>query len=144
MAFAAHAIPLAGRDPAVVRRRLAALARLLDSAVGVPGTRVRFGLDTVLGVVPVAGNVITTALSAYIIAEAARLGVPPAILVRMAANVAIDALLSAIPAAGIVLDTVMRANLRNVALLDEHLGGAGRRDPFDSGSPIDVRVVERT
>jgi hypothetical protein len=136
-----------GRDVVVTRRRLAGLARLLDAALVVPGTGVRFGLDAALGIVPVAGPVVTTAMSAYIILEAARLGVPRTLLARMAGNVALDALVSSIPVIGVVFDVAMRANSRNIVLLDRHLDGEPRRAAFGvdrgNGPVIDGMVVDR-
>ncbi len=136
-----------GRDAAATRRRLAGLARLLDTALVVPGTGVRFGLDAALGIVPVAGPLATTAMSAYIILEAARLGVPRTLLARMAGNVVLDALVSSIPVVGVVFDVAMRANSRNIVLLDRHLDGAPRRAPFGidlgTGPVIDGVVVDR-
>ena len=100
---------------------LRALSRLLDSAVGVPGTRLRVGLDALIGLVPGLGDAVSTALSGYIIVQATRFGAPKAKLARMAANVAIDTVVGAVPALGDLFDIGWKANSRNVALLAEHV-----------------------
>ena len=101
--------------------RLEWLAMLLDSVLLIPGTNIRFGADAVIGLVPGIGDAITTAVSAYIVYEARRLGVPRHLLLRMIANVAIDGMVGAIPVAGDFFDVVFRANRRNVQLLRRHL-----------------------
>ena len=101
--------------------RLDRLARMLDAAFLIPGTGIRVGADAVVGVVPVLGNLITTGLSAWIIWEARQMGASSGTLLRMAANVALDAAMSAVPAVGNVADVFFRANMRNIALLRRHL-----------------------
>jgi hypothetical protein len=101
--------------------RLEWLAVLLDSALLIPGTNIRFGADAVIGLLPGIGDAITSAVSAYIVFEARRLGVPRHLLMRMIANVAIDGLVGAIPVAGDFFDVMFRANRRNVQLLRRHL-----------------------
>lgn len=103
------------------RVRLEALARLLDSALRVPGTNVRFGADAVLNLIPGVGTLTAQGLSAYLIWEARRLGAPTGTLLRMAGNVGVDFVISAIPVVGWVSDVFYKANLRNMALLREHL-----------------------
>jgi len=114
----------AGREEAA-RVRLEAIARLLDSRWRVPGTGVRFGADAVLNLLPGVGLLAAKGASAYLIWEARRLGVPFGTLLRMVGNVALDAVISAVPLAGWVGDVFWRANLRNVALLREHLERRG-------------------
>ena len=101
--------------------RLDRLSRLLDTAILIPGTGIRFGADAVIGLVPGIGDAITTALSAWIVYEAHRLGAPRHLIVRMIANVAVDGLLGAVPLAGDAFDVLFRANRRNMRLLREHL-----------------------
>ena len=108
------------------RTRLEAIARLLDSRWRVPGTGIRFGADAVLNLLPGVGLVAAKGVSAYLIWEARRLGVPTGTLLRMVGNVGLDALVSAVPVVGWVGDVFYRANLRNVALLREHLDRRGR------------------
>lgn len=124
-AAALSSSPLFHRAAAADRvARVERLARLLDSAVRIPFTGIRFGADAALNVIPGLGTAATTGLSAWIIWEAHRLGVPKATLLRMAANVGLDALVSAVPVVGWVGDVFLRANLRNLRLLKEHAGTA--------------------
>jgi len=112
-------------DRANTLRRLDALARLFDSAWAVPGTRIRFGLDAVLDLIPGIGGLLANGVSLYLLWEAHRLGAPKALFARMIGNVAIDTVLGMVPVAGWVGDVFFRANLKNVALLRRHLEGAG-------------------
>ena len=105
-------------DPAAGVR---ALARLLDSAVTVPGTKFRVGLDALIGLVPGVGDLAGAAMSGYIILAAARLGAPKTVLFRMILNVAVDSIVGAVPLLGDLFDAGWRANTRNTALLDRHL-----------------------
>jgi Domain of unknown function (DUF4112) len=121
--FAAFPDRRSTRHHGTARERLARLAFLLDSAWRVPGTGVRFGADALLGLVPGVGNLATTALSAYLIHEAWRLGLPRAALLRMIGNVALDGAVGAVPVLGNVVDLFWRANRRNMAILARHLDG---------------------
>jgi hypothetical protein len=103
------------------RSRLDALSRLLDSAVRVPGTNIRFGADALLNLIPGVGLLTSKGLSAYLIWEARRLGVPTGTLMRMVGNVGVDFAISAVPLVGWVGDVFFRSNLRNMALLSDHL-----------------------
>jgi len=101
--------------------RARVLARLLDSAAGVPGTGIRFGLDPVLGLIPGLGDVAGAALSGYLVLLGARLGAPRAVVARMVLNVGIDAVVGAVPVLGDLFDVAWKANTRNLALLDRAL-----------------------
>jgi hypothetical protein len=101
-----------------------ALARLLDSAVKIPGTGIRIGADSVFGLVPVVGDIAGAALSGYIVLASARLGAPASTLVRMLMNIGIDTVAGSVPIIGDMFDVGWRANMRNVELLDLHLGGS--------------------
>jgi hypothetical protein len=103
------------------RARLDTLARFLDSAVRVPGTNIRFGADALLNLIPGVGTLTSKGMSAYLIWEARRLGVPMSTLVRMVGNVGVDFAISAVPLVGWVGDVFYRSNLRNMALLRDHL-----------------------
>ncbi len=120
----------AAHGDAAARQRLETIATLLDTAVRVPGTNLRFGADAVLNLVPGLGTVAAQALSAWIIIEARRLGVPPSLLLRMVLNLGVDTVVSSVPVLGWVADLFFRANRRNVDLLRRHLDGAGPRRPF--------------
>ncbi len=108
-------------DEAATRQRLEALARLLDTAFRVPGTSVRIGADALLNVIPGIGTLAAKGLSAYIILEAHRLGVPRATLIRMAGNTGVDLAISAIPVVGWFGDAFFRANTRNIQHILRHL-----------------------
>jgi hypothetical protein len=101
--------------------RIDALATLLDTALVIPGTGVRFGLDALIGLFPVVGDVITTALSLFIVHEAYLLGAPGHVIARMLGNVALDGVFGAVPLVGDAFDVLWRANRRNVRLLREWL-----------------------
>jgi hypothetical protein len=108
-------------------RRLDGLARLLDSAVPIPfAGGARIGLDSLIGLVPVVGDLVSAGLSAYLIAEAHGLGLPKRKLARMAGNAALDAALGMTPVIGDFADIFFRANLRNIALIRAHLESEGR------------------
>jgi len=106
--------------------RIEAIARLLDSAWRIPGTSIRIGVDPILNLLPGVGLVVSKGVSAYLIWEAHRLGAPVGVLMRMVGNLALDAVISAVPLAGWVGDVFYRANLRNMRLLREHLDGHNR------------------
>ena len=106
--------------------RLDKLATLLDVAFRIPFTRIRFGVDGLIGLAPGLGDVITTGLSLWIVHEAYQLGVPRKVILRMLGNVAIDGMIGAVPVAGDMFDVLWRANRRNVRLLREHFEAPGR------------------
>src|SRR5688572_799139 len=103
------------------RERLKQLAWLLDSSIPIPGTRFTIGLEALIGLFPVIGDLIGVFLSSYIVREAAALGVSRSILARMTFNVALEGLVGMIPFAGDVFDAVYKANQRNVRLLNAWL-----------------------
>jgi Domain of unknown function (DUF4112) len=103
--------------------RLEALAQLMDGAFLIPGTNIRVGLDAVIGLVPIAGDLIASLVSSYLIWEARQLGASRWVIGRMIANTALDTLFGAVPIVG---DVLFRANLKNLALLRRHLEKRGR------------------
>ena len=107
--------------------RIDALATLLDTALVIPGTGLRFGLDALIGFFPVVGDAITTALSLFIVHEAYQLGAPGPVIARMLGNVALDGVLGAVPLVGNAFDVLWRANRRNVRLLTDWLARESRR-----------------
>ena len=94
--------------------RLDAIAKLLDVAFVVPGTNIRYGIDGLIGLVPVIGDIITTAFSLWLVREARALGAPWHITARMLSNVAVDGVVGLVPVAGDAFDVMFRANVRNV------------------------------
>src|SRR2546423_10601679 len=97
--------------------RLDALARLLDIAFILPGTNIRYGIDGIIGLIPVVGDIIATALSLWLVREARALGAPWDVTARMLGNVAIQGVGCTVPVAGDAFDVLFRANIRNVRLL---------------------------
>jgi hypothetical protein len=98
-------------------KRLEAIAKLLDIAFILPGTKIRYGIDGIIGLIPVVGDVIATALSLWLVREARALGAPWHITARMLGNVAIQGVVGTVPVAGDAFDVLFRANIRNVRLL---------------------------
>jgi hypothetical protein len=98
---------------------------VLDSAVRIPGTDVRVGLDALIGLVPVVGDLVTKAVSGYMILEARRLGVSRWTIARMAANTTLDTVVGMVPVVGDAFDVMYRANAKNVALLRRELERRG-------------------
>jgi Domain of unknown function (DUF4112) len=101
--------------------RVKRIARTMDVAWRIPGTSIRFGADSVVGLVPGVGDLVTMGISLYMLAEAHRLGVPKPVLLKMAGNIAIDTGLGAIPFVGDVFDLFFKSNSKNAKLLVEHL-----------------------
>ena len=97
--------------------RLDALAKLLDVAFILPGTNIRYGIDGIIGLIPVIGDIITTAISLWLVREARALGAPWHVTARMLTNVAIQGVVGTVPVAGDAFDVLFRANVRNVRLL---------------------------
>ena len=122
-------------DRAAVKRMQVA-ARLLDDSVPIPGTGQRVGLDPILSIVPVGGDAAGAALSLYIVAEAARLGVSTGTLLRMLANVAADATGGSVPVLGTVFDAAWKANKWNVQLAIEDLA---EREAFEEEA-VEVEI----
>jgi hypothetical protein len=105
--------------------RLDMLAKVFDTAFILPGTNVRFGVESLIRLVPGIGDAAASALSCYLLYEAYRLGVPGLLLARMAANVVLEGTVGAVPFAGDAFDVLFRANRRNVALLRKHFAATG-------------------
>ncbi len=96
------------------------IARLMDSQFRLPGTRFRFGLDPLLGLVPIVGDLSTTAVSVALLLTMLRHGASGAVVVRMALNILLDTVVGAIPILGNLFDFAYKSNERNVALLRRH------------------------
>ena len=110
------------------RKSLQQLAWLLDSSIPIPGTRLTVGLEALIGLFPVIGDLVGVALSSYILSQSARLGAPRSVLWRMAFNIAIEGVVGIIPFAGDVFDAAFKANQRNVQLLEAWLNQPRRTE----------------
>lgn len=109
------------RGPAAVRQRVEALEGLLERAFTIPGTQMKVGLDAIVGLVPVVGDWVTGAMSAYLIWEARNLGMSKWQLARMSGNAVFDTVLGMIPFAGDLFDFVFKSNSRNLRIIKRHL-----------------------
>jgi hypothetical protein len=105
---------------------LEALERLFDRQFRIPGVPVRIGLDSILGLIPVAGDTLSAGASLYLIWLAHRVGADSQVKTRMIGNAAVDYALGLVPLVGDVGDVFFKANTRNVRLLKEHLRRKGR------------------
>lgn len=101
--------------------RLRRVSRILDNAIAIPGTKISFGLDPILGLIPGGGDTITGGIAAYIVVEAARMGVPREILGKMVGNILIDSFAGTVPVVGDLFDLGWKANVKNLELLEKHL-----------------------
>ncbi len=110
-----------GRDE-IARRvaRLRFLARVLDTAVRLPNG-FRFGADSLIGLLPGIGDAATTLIASYFVYEGYQLGLPPRALLAMAGNVAIGSFIGSVPLAGDLFDTVFKANVRNLRIIEKYL-----------------------
>ena len=110
-----------GTDPHSVRQRVEAMEMLLERSFRIPGINYPVGLDAIVGLVPVLGDIVTTVMGAYMVWEARNLGMPKWKLWRMAGNVAVDTALGAVPVVGDAADFVFRSNTRNLRIIRKHL-----------------------
>ncbi len=113
--------PLVGTDPQSVRKRVEAMEQLLERLVIIPGINRPVGLDVILDIVPVLGDIAAAALGAYIVWEGRNVGMSKWQLSRMAGNVGIDWLLGLIPFVGAIPDFFFRSNTRNLKMIKRHL-----------------------
>ena len=110
-----------GRDPQAIRQRVEAMETLLERSMTIPGTSYRIGLDTLVGLVPVAGDLITAAMGSYIVWEARNLGLPKWKLWQMVGRLGFDTALGAVPLAGDAFDLLYRSNSKNLRTIKRHL-----------------------
>lgn len=110
-----------GRDPASVRRRIEAIEAVLERAITIPGTKVPVGLDSIAGLVPVLGDLLTAAIGMWLVFEARNLGMSRWQLARMMTNVGVDTAIGAVPLAGDAFDLFFRSNSRNLKIVRKHL-----------------------
>lgn len=112
--------PVVSPERLKTQEHLKALAWLLDNSIRLPGG-FRIGIDALLGLVPFFGDAAGVVVSGYIVSQAARLGVPKSVLMRMMMNVAVEGVVGLIPIFGDLFDAGWKANARNVELLERHL-----------------------
>ncbi|TMM48045.1 DUF4112 domain-containing protein [Qipengyuania marisflavi] len=110
-----------GNDPISIRRRVEALEKVLERSFHIPGTNYPVGLDSIVGLVPVVGDLFTAAMGAYMVWEARNLGLPKWKLWRMAGNIAFDTAVGAVPLVGDAFDLAFRSNTRNLRIIRRHL-----------------------
>ncbi len=103
-------------------RRLSGIARLMDTAIGIPGTRLRFGADSIMGLVPLVGDGAGALVGLYIVNEARRMGVPREKLARMIGNIGMDAVVGSVPLVGDLFDVYFKSHRRNVNMIIDHFG----------------------
>ena len=127
-----------GTDPASVRQRVEAMEKVLERLFVVPGINKPVGLDVILDLVPVVGDIAAAALGAYIVWEARNLGMSKTQVARMAGNVGVDWLLGLIPWVGAIPDLFFRSNSRNLRIIKRHLD----KHHADTAL-IEAEVVER-
>ena len=113
--------PILGTHQPAQLEHLRSLSRLLDNAFVIPGTRYRFGLDALIGLVPGLGDAVSAVFSSYLVLQASRLGAPRSVVTRMIANIAVDTLVGWVPILGDLFDVAWKSNVRNMALLEQHL-----------------------
>ncbi|MCC7393810.1 MAG: DUF4112 domain-containing protein [Sphingomonadaceae bacterium] len=109
------------QDPAKIRQRVEWLEMLLERSLTLPGTKMGVGLDSIVGLVPVIGDIITAAMGAYIVWEGRNLGMSKWQLARMSGNILFDTLVGAVPVAGDALDFLFKSNSRNLKIIKRHL-----------------------
>jgi hypothetical protein len=114
-------MPSLGTDPQSVRQRVEAMERILERLFVIPGTKQKVGLDVILDLVPVVGDIAAAALGAYIVWEAKNLGMSRTEIARMAGNVGVDWVLGLIPWVGAIPDFFFRSNTRNLRIIKRHL-----------------------
>jgi hypothetical protein len=127
-------------DSAATLEQVRRLARTLDTSIPLPGG-LRIGWDAVLGLIPGVGDGAGAVLSSFIVLQSARLGASRAVLTRMVGNVALEALLGAVPFLGDLFDAAFKANVRNVRLLEQHLAAPGRTQRASTGWVVGLLVV---
>jgi len=102
-------------------KRLERLAWILDSHFSMPGTKIRFGLDPIAGLIPGIGDTITLLVSLYIIYQARYFNIPGHVILKMITNVFIDWSIGSIPIIGDIFDLIWKANQKNISLIADHL-----------------------
>jgi hypothetical protein len=103
-------------------RRLAGIARVMDTAIRIPGTGIRFGADSIMGLIPLVGDAGGAMVGLYIVNEARRMGIPPAKLAQMVGNIALDGVVGSVPMVGDLFDVFFKSHRRNLQIILDHFG----------------------
>ncbi|BAY22328.1 hypothetical protein NIES2100_20910 [Calothrix sp. NIES-2100] len=120
--------------------RIRKLSRLMDTSIRIPGIGFRIGIDPIIGLVPGAGDLISTAFSAYIIFLATRFGIPHQDLAKMIFNVGLEAVVGTVPLVGDLFDAFYKSNIRNLEILEQHLTAV---EPEITEVPMEVYATKR-
>ena len=124
------------------RTRVGRIAKLLDGLVTIPGTRIRIGLDAVLGLIPGLGDIAGLLLGSSILLESVRVGAPRGLIARMLGNLVVDTVGGSVPVVGDIFDVAFRSHARNARLLLDHLDAqAGATAPKRHGKLMLAGVV---
>ena len=110
-----------GRDPQSIRQRIEMMEMILERSFTVPGSSRTFGMDSIIGLIPVIGDFVSAGLGAYIVWEARNLGLPKWKIWRMAGNIAFDTAVGAVPVAGDLFDFLFKSNTKNLRIVKAHL-----------------------
>jgi hypothetical protein len=102
-------------------RRIRKIAKILDTAIGIPGTKFRIGLDPILGLIPGGGDLVGAAISAYMIYLATSFGLEKSKVTQMIKNIALETTVGFVPIVGDLFDVYFKANIRNLDILEQHL-----------------------
>lgn len=111
----------ASKDPAAVRQRIVAMERLLEGLFTIPGTNRKIGLDVLLNVLPIGGDIVGAAMGSWMVWEARNLGMSKMQIARMFGNVGLDFALGIVPFIGAVPDFLFRSNTRNLKIIKRHI-----------------------
>ena len=122
-------------------KRIRKIAKLLDSAVGIPGTKIRFGIEPILGLIPGGGDLITALISAYTIYLATSFGLEKQEIFKMIKNVAIDTAFGSIPVAGDLFDAYFKSNIRNLEILEKHIAKTEGETKINLGKQEEVGIL---
>lgn len=119
-------------------RRIRKIAKLLDTAIGIPGTKFRIGLDPILGLIPGGGDLVGAAISAYMIYLATSFGLEKSKVNQMIKNIALETTVGFVPIVGDLFDVYFKANIRNLDILEQHLAQTDelKEIPKDASAPI--------
>lgn len=119
-------------------KRIRKITKVLDTAIGIPGTKIRFGLDSILGLIPGGGDLITAGISGYTIYLATSFGLEKSEIFKMVKNVALETAIGSIPIAGDIFDAYFKANVRNLEILEQHIAKTEGKDKINNSQVLSV------